>query len=285
VAGDLRRLIEDAGIRPVAVARAAGVSPSMVSRIMLAQRDASPETLARIALALGADVSMRLVPGAGIAIHDATQARMVDAFVHSLHRRWIPFPEVPVRTPSRGAIDVVLADSIGHGLIATEVHSQVRRAEQTVRWANEKAAALTSTDLYRMAAAAVDGGDGRRPAISRLLVLRSTPATRTVVMELSATFAAAYPVEASLAVEALRGGLDWPGAAIVWMTVHGREAHLMDGSPRELRRAGAPSVVRGGPPDVGAVPTRRGAGGTLASESMTREARAGRGPPGGRRQS
>jgi DNA-binding transcriptional regulator YdaS (Cro superfamily) len=241
VAGDLRRLIEDSGIRPVALARAAGVSPSMVSRIMLAQRDASPETLARIAIALGGDVSVRLVPGAGIAIHDATQARMVDAFVHALHRRWTPFLEVPVRTPARGAIDVVLADSTDHGLIATEVQSQLRRAEQAVRWANEKAAALTSTDLYRMATAAVDDGDGSRPAISRLLVLRSTQATRAVVAELSASFAAAYPVEASVAVEALRGGLAWPGAAIVWMTVHGREAHLMDGPPRELRRAAAPA--------------------------------------------
>lgn len=241
VAGDLRRLLEDSGIRPVALARAAGVSPSMVSRIMLAQREASLETLARIAGALGGDVSVHLVPGAGIAIHDATQARMVDAFVHALHRRWTPFLEVPVRTPARGAIDVVLADSIDRGLIATEVQSQLRRAEQAVRWANEKAAALTSTDLYRMATAAVDDGDGSRPAISRLLVLRSTQATRAVVAELSASFAAAYPVEASVAVEALRGGLAWPGAAIVWMTVHGREAHLMDGPPRELRRAAAPS--------------------------------------------
>jgi hypothetical protein len=36
------------------------------------------------------------------------------------------------------------------------------------------------------------------------------------------------------AVEALRRGLDWPGAAIVWMSVHGREVRLMDGAPREL---------------------------------------------------
>ncbi|MFH0750946.1 MAG: hypothetical protein V2B17_03845, partial [Chloroflexota bacterium] len=137
--------------------------------------------------------------------------------------------------------DVVLADSIDHGLIATEVQSQLRRAEQDVRWANEKAEALPSSDLYRMAAAAADDGSCGKPAISRLLVLRSTQATRAVISELQALFAAAYPVEASVAVEALRGGLAWPGAAIVWMTVHGREAHLMDGPPRELRRAAAPS--------------------------------------------
>jgi transcriptional regulator with XRE-family HTH domain len=241
IAADLRRLLDDSGVRPAALARASGVSPSMITRVMLAKREASLETLARIAIALGGGVSVRLMPGAGIAIHDAIQARMVEAFLGELHRRWTPFPEVPVRTPARGSIDVVLADSVDQGLVATEVQSQLGRAEQAVRWANEKAAALPSSDLYRMAAAAADDGDGRTPAISRLMVLRSTQATRAVVRELPALFAAAYPVDASVAVAALRGGLAWPGAAIVWMTVHGRKAHLMDGAPRELRRAAARS--------------------------------------------
>jgi transcriptional regulator with XRE-family HTH domain len=239
VAGDLRRLLEDSGVRPAALARAAGVSPSTITRVLLAQRDASSATLARIAIALGGDVSVRLTPGAGIAIHDAVQARMVEAFVRALHRRWTPLPEVPVRTPARGAIDLVLADGAGTGLVATEVHSQLRRAEQVVRWANEKAAALVTSDIYRMASAVAEDGRGGNPAISRLLVLRSTGATRAVVGELSAFFAAAYPVASAQAVEALRDGLDWPGAAIVWMTVYGREARLMDGAPRELRRAAA----------------------------------------------
>ena len=81
IAGDVRRLLADSGIKPSALARAAGVSPSMVTRILLAQRDASPETLARPAIALGGDVSVRIVPGAGIAIHDAVQGRMVEALI------------------------------------------------------------------------------------------------------------------------------------------------------------------------------------------------------------
>jgi transcriptional regulator with XRE-family HTH domain len=236
IAGDLRRLLEDSGIKPVALARAAGVSPSMVTRVLLAQRDASPAILARLAMALDGDVSIRLSPGAGIPIHDAVQGRMEEAFIGELHQRWGPFPEVAVRTPARGAIDLVLADSIKDVLIATEFQSQLRRAEQTVRWSNEKAAALASTELYRMAAVAAEGGTGGAPVIGRLLVLRSTVATRAVVGQLPDFFAAAYPVESARAVEALRGGLDWPGAAIVWMTVHGREARLMDGAPRQLRR-------------------------------------------------
>ena len=206
----------------------------MISRILLAQRDASPETLARVALALGGEVSIRLTPGAGIAIHDAVQARMVEAFILELHPRWTPIPEVSVRTPARGAIDLVLADSLRDGLVATEFQSQLRRAEQAVRWANEKAAALPSSEVYRMAAVAADDGEGSRLATSRLLVLRSTAATRAVVKGLPSFFAAAYPIAPVQAVEALRRGLDWPGAAIVWMSVHGREVRLMDSAPREL---------------------------------------------------
>jgi len=237
IAGDLRRLLDDAGVRPTALAREAHVSPSMVSRVLLGRRDASLETLARLAIALGGDVSVRLTPGAGVPIHDAIQARMIEAFVAELHPRWTPFPEVHVRTPARGSIDLVLADSIDPALIAIEFQSQLRRAEQTIRWGNEKAAALRSSDLYRMAAAAADDDGGGRAVIGRLLVLRSTTATRAAVGELPGLFSVAYPVASATAVEALRGGRTWPGAAIVWMVVHGRKAHLMDDAPRALRRA------------------------------------------------
>jgi transcriptional regulator with XRE-family HTH domain len=236
VAGDLRRLLDDAGLRPADVARAAHVSPDMVSRILHGERRASLQTMARIALALGADLSVRMVPGAGIAIFDRVQARMVDAFVSELVPRWAAFLEVPVRTPARGAIDLVLAGSEEHSLVATEFQSQLRRAEQTIRWSNEKAAALGATDVFRMATMAA----GEPPIVRRLLVVRSTQATRDVVRELPALFAAAYPVPAAAAVEALRRGTTLPGDALVWMHVHGRAARLMDGPPRELRPGAAP---------------------------------------------
>ncbi len=231
VAGDLRRLLDDTGVRPADVARASHVSPDMVSRILRGERQASIQTLVRIALALGGDVSVRLVPGAGVAIRDRVQARMVDAVVRELDARWTPFPEVPVRTPARGAIDLVIIDSSDGSFVAVEFQSQLRRAEQTLRWSNEKADALRSTDLYRMAAAAA----GAPPAVHRLLVLRSTQATRAVVRELPALFAAAYPVSAGSAVAALRGSSALQGDALVWMHVHGRAAHLMDGLPVAMR--------------------------------------------------
>ena len=209
----------------------------MMWRILRGERQASIRTLARIALALGADVTVRLTPGAGVAIHDRTQVRMVEAFIAALHPRWTALPEVFVRTPARGAIDLVIVGRVEDALVAAEIQSQLRRVEQTIRWSNEKAAALTHTDVYRMAAAASAGVADGPPAISRLLVLRSTPATRAVVKDLPALFSTAYPVPSAAAVDALRRGTAWPGDAIVWMCVRGRDARLMDGLPRELRRA------------------------------------------------
>ena len=231
LAADLRRLLDDAGLRPADVARAAHLSPDIVSRVLRGERQASFPTLASIAVALGGDVSLRLVPGAGLAIHDRVQARMVDAFVREMHPRWRPFLEVPVRTPARGAIDLVMADKVDGSLAATEFQSQLRRAEQTLRWSNEKAAALPATELHRMAVAAT----GSPPHVHRLLVVRSTPAARAVVGELGALFGASYPVPPDAAVAAIRGGSALPGNALVWMHVHGSSARLMEGLPRALR--------------------------------------------------
>jgi len=230
---DLQRICSDAGLSHAALARAAHVGSDTVSRLVRGKRDASVETLVRISLALGAEPSIRLVPGSGIPIHDAVQARMIDAFVAGLHRRWVAHLEVPVRTPARGSIDLVFGDRDGLDLVASEFQSDVRRAEQTIRWSNEKAAAVSTTELYRMAAGAAD--EAGSPTVSRLLVLRSTVRTRAIIREVPLLFQSAYPVPAADAVAALRDGTRWPGSAIVWMQVRGRQAHLMDGAPRELR--------------------------------------------------
>jgi transcriptional regulator with XRE-family HTH domain len=229
---DLQRICSDAGLSHAALARAAHVSPDTVSRLVSGKRDASVETLTRIQLALGAALSIRLVTSAGIPIHDAVQARMIEAFVAGMHQTWVAHLEVPVRTPARGSMDLVLGDRDGLDLVSAEFQSDVRRAEQTIRWSNEKAAALLTTDLYRMAAAAA--AEAGPPTVSRLLVLHSTVRTRTIVRELPLLFESGYPVPAA-AVAALRRGTRWPGSAVIWMQVRGRHAHLMDGAPRELR--------------------------------------------------
>jgi len=243
IAGDLRRLIDDTGATPAAIARAARVSPDMVGMVLSARRNASLRILARIALALGCELSVRLTPGAGIPIHDRVQARMVEAFLADLHPRWRPLPEVPVRTPARGSIDLVLADGVDLVLVACEFQSQLRRPEQALRWSNEKAEALRQTDVYAMASSS---SPGVRPAVRRVLVVRSTVATRAVVRELPALFTAAYPAPPAAAVDALRSGTDWPGDSLLWMHVHGRKANLMADWPPEVRSLAPRSGPVGG---------------------------------------
>ncbi|MFN8630462.1 MAG: hypothetical protein U0838_09130 [Chloroflexota bacterium] len=121
----------------------------------------------------------------------------------------------------RGVIDLVLHDQTHPVSIATEVHSLIQRAEQQVRWANEKADALAG--LPEM--------DGRR--ICRLLVLRNTRANRDLVRSAPAVFRAAYPGRAADAYRALTDPTaEFPGAAILWAVVEAGRGRILDHPPR-----------------------------------------------------
>ncbi len=128
----------------------------------------------------------------------------------------------------RGSIDLVLGLDYLPLLVAAEVHSELRSLEQTLRWANEKAAALGSS-----AVGATFGSTGRPVAISRLLVLRSTRSTREIARTFETTLRAAYPASTGDAVASLTTDrAPWPGAAVIWMSVEGRFVTLYKGPPR-----------------------------------------------------
>ena len=69
---------------------------------------------------------------------------MLEALLRDLDTRWRPSTEVAVRSPGRGWIDAALHDPGQQVLVATELQSDLRRIEQTVRWSDEKAASLPS---------------------------------------------------------------------------------------------------------------------------------------------
>jgi transcriptional regulator with XRE-family HTH domain len=208
------------------VARAAGIDPSYLRLIEEGVREPSHEVLLAVAGVLGADLSVRLFPNSGPAIHDRIQAPMEEALLLALHRRWIPSPEVLVTRPVRGVVDVVLGERDQALLVAGEINGQLRRLEQQVRWHREKEQSLPSSEVWPFAAA-----DGP-PSTSRLLVLRSTRELRDVASTFTATLHAAYPARTADVLDALTGTVVWPGAGIVWMWVEGRRATLMEGPPR-----------------------------------------------------
>jgi transcriptional regulator with XRE-family HTH domain len=219
-------LREDAGITQARLARAAGISRAHLCGIESGESEASLAVLTALADALGASVSIRLYPGTGPRIRDHLQARIVEALLRQLDARWKRFLEVPVYRPVRGVVDVVLHDPAAAQIVAIEVHSEIRRLEQLLRWANEKRDALPSAEMWQFAAA------GGRPALSSLLVLRSTPSTRSLVEEHAATFETTYPAPAREVWTSLTSTAPWPGAGLIWASVRDGRATLLDRPPR-----------------------------------------------------
>ena len=148
---------------------------------------------------------------------------MVETLLRSLSADWRPHVEVPTSRPVRGVIDVVLERPTAGLLVAAEAYSELRRLEQQIRWSADKAASLGSSELV---------GHGPLPSVSRLLVLRSTTATRQVAREFEATLRAAYSAATRDVVDALRNGVAWPGPGIAWIRIEGEHVELLDGPPR-----------------------------------------------------
>jgi transcriptional regulator with XRE-family HTH domain len=221
---DIRRLREDAALTQAAVARAVGISPGHLCGIEKGTSEASTAVLVGIADVLGADLSIRAYPNTGPRIHDRIQSLIVEHLLRAVRPRWRAFVEVPVTRPARGYVDVVLADSGQPLYVATEVSSEIRRLEQHFRWAQDKAASLTSAALW---ASAPIGSE-----VSRLLVLRSTRTTRDLAQRFPDTFQALYPARARDVFDSVCAGRPWPGPGILWARVEGDVVTLLDRPPR-----------------------------------------------------
>jgi transcriptional regulator with XRE-family HTH domain len=213
---DVARLRTDAGVTEAALADGASVDRGFLCRIEHGTEHPSIETYARLAAALGADLHVRLYPNTGPAIRDRHQAGILEALLGTLHPRWRAYPEIAVRRPFRGWIDVGLHDPRAAKFVAVEIQSELRRLEQLTCWAAEKAASLPSWE----------GWDHLGPAqdVSQLLIVRWTRATRTIVTSFRRQLAATYPERSVDAFEALTGAAPWPGSAIVWARGRGTAA-------------------------------------------------------------
>jgi transcriptional regulator with XRE-family HTH domain len=222
IGSEIRRAREDAGFAQARLAAEAGISQGHLSEVEAGVVEASVEVLAAIARVLGGRLRVRIEPGSGPLIRDHIQAAMLQALLPLVHVRWARFVEVPVHRPVRGMIDLVLADQATNLLLASEFHSQIRRLEEQLRWAMEKAEALRNVpDL-------APRGAGDPPTISRLLVLRSTVATRALARTFGQVLRTAYPADPRDTVAALTGTAPWLGAGILWMDVEGGRARVID---------------------------------------------------------
>ena len=135
--------------------------------------------------------------------------------------------EVPVHRPARGVIDIVIHDSQAGVIVATEVQSELRRLEQQIRWSREKAESVPSADFWRFIEP--------EPRIDQLLILRSTRVNRDLAERFSETLAVAFPANPVDAHRALTSpDLAWPGSALLWASVEGETARILERPPRSL---------------------------------------------------
>lgn len=221
IGDEIRQARLDAGRSQRAVARAAGVSQGYLSKIESGLAEPSLIVLRFLSAALGADLAVRTYPNTGPRIRDRFQLLMEEAVLELVHGRWRPDLEVRVYRPVRGVIDLVLHDRAGPDTVASEVHSLLRRVEQQVRWANQKADAV----------AALPGFEARR--IGRLLLVRNSSANRALVRTAPEVFRAAYPAKAADAFDALAGPTTpFPGAALLWVDINPGRTRVLPTPPR-----------------------------------------------------
>ncbi|HYO43098.1 MAG TPA: helix-turn-helix transcriptional regulator, partial [Candidatus Limnocylindrales bacterium] len=218
---DVDHLRLDAGWSAGELARASGVDPGYLHRILNGVERPSLETYAKLTAALGADLALRAYPNTGPAIRDRHSAPMLELLLAAAHPRFSRYLEVAVRRPSRGWIDALLHEPRERLAIASELQSELRRLEQLVRWQAAKADSLPSWEGWPHL--------GDEPQITRLLVVRRTRATRAVVTDYAHQLRVAYPAHPDDVLTALTGTAPWPGPALVWATVDARGARFVSG--------------------------------------------------------
>ncbi len=229
VGEEVHRLRLDAGVTLSALAAVVGVHRTYLARIEAGRARPSLEVLTAVGVALGADLGVRYFAGSGPRLVDRFQAGMVEVVLTSLDPRWAVDLEVPVTTPARGVIDLVLTDRTSTVAVAGEAQSELRRLEQQIRWSAEKADGLAAR-----LAATVQGGPV--VTVSRLLVLRSTVSTRDIARRYGATLATAYPARTRDVVLALTTPTaPWPGSGIIWIHLDGSERTLMPFPPPKVQ--------------------------------------------------
>ena len=99
VGSDIERLRIDASASVASVAGVAGLDRSFIGRVEAGTENPSLHSLAAIAVALGADISIRFYAGTGPRLTDRHQARMIEVLLGQLASVWKPYIEVPVSRP------------------------------------------------------------------------------------------------------------------------------------------------------------------------------------------
>lgn len=218
---DFRELRLRFGVTQAAVARAIGVSRSVICQLEAGDEDVGPRIRARASAVLGATFKMALYADAEPMIRDAAHARLTEALLRLRHPGWRATIEAPVPTTlaSQGRRSTDVRMDGARQVVLFEVESRIQRWEELVRECHDKQAAVE---------AALEASPGTGMQVHAVLVLPPTHRNRATIRSLAAVAGAAFPVPDRILRDALTSQPGpWPGNGILWLP------------------AGAPRVVAG----------------------------------------
>jgi transcriptional regulator with XRE-family HTH domain len=236
----VRALRQRRGWRQVDLARAAGVSQPVVSRLENGQlRDLPVGTVEAIIEALGArcrfEVSWR--GGELDRLLDDRHARLVGGVVQRLERLgWEAQVEVSFSVyGERGSIDALAWHAALRALLVVEVKSELTSVEETLRKLDAKS---------RLAAqGSVDRFSERPSATGRLLVLPDETTARRRVARAASVLDAALPVRGSAMTEWLRRPIGGVAGLLFLPPIRGGNGRWRPTTPIRVRQRRARSPV------------------------------------------
>src|SRR5579862_379624 len=202
--GALRRR---AGLTQAAIGRALGVDRTLISRLERGDPRVNLRVRFHVAAVLGADLRLSAYANSGPLIRDAAQARIIEAFLATIDRRWRRFVEAPLPGLDRRSIDLRLDGPTVS--VISEVETRVGSLEEIIRELHSKRAALRS---------ALAGGPRADLPIHAVLVLPRTRHHQAIVREHPRTIQAAFPMGAEAVAGALLDAArTWIGDGILWV--------------------------------------------------------------------
>jgi transcriptional regulator with XRE-family HTH domain len=250
----VRALRQRQGWRQVDLARAAGVSQPVVSRLEAGQLRSLPVgTVEAILEALGArgrfEVSWR--GGELDRLLDERHAWLVGEIVRRLERlAWEVQVEVSFSVyGERGSIDVLARQPAARSLLVVEVKSELTSVEETLRKLDAK---------VRLAPqAAMDRFDERPRVVGRLLVLPDVTTARRRVTRAATVLDAALPMRGSAVAEWLRRPVGAVAGLLFLPPIRGGNGRWRPTTPMRIRRPDDPPEHAS--PSVARMPGRRAA--------------------------
>ncbi len=204
---DFREIRLRFGVTQAAVARAIGVSRSVICHLEAGDEDVGPRIRARASAVLGATFKMALYADAEPIIRDAAHARLIETLLRLRHPGWQATIEAPVPAtlagPGHRSTDVRIDGA--RQIVLFEVESRIQRWEELARECHDKQAAVRASA-------------GAGVQVHAVLVLPPTQRNRAVIRSLAATVRAAFPVPDRVLRDALTNQPGpWPGNGILWL--------------------------------------------------------------------